>query len=98
MRNQEGLVSGVPSKIKEIVGKDLTLKIRIKHDNVLLKSTVFFASDAYEAGVTGSVSMDASSSGGTVLSIGDSNVIDLEQPGDTPGTSKSASKKLKLEP
>ncbi|KAL1822244.1 hypothetical protein ACET3Z_009022 [Daucus carota] len=94
---QEGLANGIPTKIKEIVGKQLTLKIRIKHDNVLLKSTVLFASDAYEPGVTSSFSIDASTSGATVSSIDESNVVDLEQPGDTPGTSKSSSKKIKLE-
>ena len=63
------MVNGVLAKIKEIVGKELTLNIRIKHDNVLLKSTVFFASDAYEPGVTSSFSIDASTSGATVSSI-----------------------------
>lgn len=63
------MVNGVLAKIKEIVGKELTLNIRIKHDNVLLKSTVFFASNAYEPDVTSSVSIDASTFGATVSSI-----------------------------
>ncbi|KAL1823972.1 hypothetical protein ACET3Z_010750 [Daucus carota] len=93
---KDGTIAGVSSKIKEIVGKSLTLKIRIKHDNVLLKSTVFFASDAYEPSVTSSVSLDPSTSGASASSIGDSNVVDLEKTRDTPGSCKSSSKKIKL--
>lgn len=45
-----------PSTIKDLVGKEVTLKIEIGDDNVLLQSRIFKATDAYDDAVSSSSS------------------------------------------
>ncbi|KAL1830755.1 hypothetical protein ACET3Z_000406 [Daucus carota] len=47
------------------------VKTRIKHANLLLKSTIFFALDAFESGLSSSASLDGSATTMTILSNGD---------------------------
>ncbi|KAL1816173.1 hypothetical protein ACET3Z_018747 [Daucus carota] len=104
-RFHSGVREIFPLKIKDIACKALTLKTQIKHDNLLLKSTIFFAPYAFVFGLSSSASLDGSATAMTILSNGDfyillpllSNMVNLAQPGDTPVSVKSSSKKINLE-
>ncbi|KAL1831293.1 hypothetical protein ACET3Z_000944 [Daucus carota] len=86
-----------PKNIRDIAGKDITLKIQLRSDNILMNSRLYYASDAFEAGQTSFSVGDATTS--TASAMGDNNVVDLEEnnntPGNTPSSSRSTNKKIK---
>lgn len=59
-----------------MVGKDVTLKIEIRDDNVLLKSKIFTATDAFDNNAAGTSS---SSSPMPVFSIASSSEVRIHQ-------------------
>lgn len=54
-----------PADIKQLKGKDIILKIELSDDNIMLKSSIYNATDAYDCGASltsESVSVTASGS------------------------------------
>ncbi|KAL1801822.1 hypothetical protein ACET3Z_030469 [Daucus carota] len=86
-----------PPQIRSITGKELKLKIVIKEDNIASKSRLYFVVDACYASNSGSTISSSTDTQCTTSAVGDSSVVNLSESGDTPGTSKSTSKKVKLE-
>ncbi|KAK1402780.1 hypothetical protein POM88_002385 [Heracleum sosnowskyi] len=74
-----------PPNIKNIVGKELTFRIEISSDNVLLHSRIFNVIDAYDNEYLASSPSNASI-GAVVISCFSENTIDLSNCDDTPGT------------
>ncbi|XP_063941227.1 uncharacterized protein LOC108204139 [Daucus carota subsp. sativus] len=86
-----------PPQIRSITEKELKLKIVIKEDNIASKSRLYFVVDACYASNSGSTISSSTDTQCTTSAVGDSSVVNLSESGDTPGTSKSTSKKVKLE-
>ncbi|KAK1388931.1 hypothetical protein POM88_017109 [Heracleum sosnowskyi] len=74
-----------PPNIKNIVGKELTFRIEISSDNVLLHSRIFNVIDAYDNEYLASSPSNASI-GAVAISCFSENTIDLSNCDDTPGT------------
>ncbi|KAK1367830.1 hypothetical protein POM88_034839 [Heracleum sosnowskyi] len=85
-----------PAIIKNIVGKECTFKIEIKDDNVLIKSKIFTATDAYDDSLPSASSSSSSMPGFSETSIPE-NLVDLSEGEYTPGSAKSVCKKIKTE-
>ncbi|KAK1366479.1 hypothetical protein POM88_042040 [Heracleum sosnowskyi] len=84
-----------PPNIKNIVGKELTFRIEISSDNVLLHSRIFNVIDAYDNEYLASSPSNASI-GAVAISCFSENTIDLSNCDDTPGSVNSISKKPKM--
>ncbi|XP_074347320.1 uncharacterized protein LOC141686167 [Apium graveolens] len=85
-----------PPNIKAIAGKEITLRIQLNDDNILLNSSIYYVIDAYDTnGSTSSMStnMIASEISNSVYS----DVVEITDHGHTPGSARSTSKKIKLE-
>ncbi|KAK1388115.1 hypothetical protein POM88_016293 [Heracleum sosnowskyi] len=74
-----------PPNIKNIVGKELTFRIEISSDNVLLHSRIFNVIDAYDNEYL-DLSPSNASIGAVEISCFSENTIDLSNCDDTPGT------------
>ncbi|KAK1349769.1 hypothetical protein POM88_054794 [Heracleum sosnowskyi] len=85
-----------PFQINEICGKDVTLQIELNDDNIHLSSTVYTANDAYSSVVAYSSTSEATISGIEHSGFGDNIVIEVSDSGNTPGSSKSCNKKIKM--
>ncbi|KAL8112635.1 hypothetical protein AgCh_020081 [Apium graveolens] len=83
-----------PPHIKAIAGKEITLRIQLNDDNIILNSSIYYAIDAYDT--NGSTS---SMSANTVASeiSNSSDMVEITDHGHTPGSARSTSKKIKLE-
>lgn len=52
-----------PPVIKEIAGKNISVKIELNDDNILLNSTVYYATDAYDHAVSSDMTPGTSHNG-----------------------------------
>lgn len=60
-----------PPQIKEISGKEITLRIELTDDNILLNSTLYYAIDAYDSSVSTSSKSGTTLTGTEVSMSGD---------------------------
>lgn len=61
-----------PHQLKEIVGREITVRVKLNDDNILLNSTAFYATDAYDSN-----SASSSRSATTVSNTENSNFGDV---------------------
>ncbi|XP_074378442.1 uncharacterized protein LOC141719979 [Apium graveolens] len=86
-----------PPHIKGFVGKEITVKIELNDDNILLNSTVFYATDAYDSDSASSSTSASTLNKTDILKCGDTHVVEISDNGYSPGSAKSSSKKIKVE-
>ncbi|KAK1369406.1 hypothetical protein POM88_035498 [Heracleum sosnowskyi] len=80
----------------EISGKDITVQIELNDDNILLNSTVYQATDAYQSVTNTSSKFETTISGFGASGSGDNNVIEVLDFGNTSGSVKSCTNKIKM--
>ncbi|XP_074337217.1 uncharacterized protein LOC141674407 [Apium graveolens] len=88
---------GLPQVLKDLVGKEVTVIIRLKKANVTEDSTIFDANDIFDTTMwspSPSESAHISESSSINFSV---NSVDLDVIDHTPGSAKSVTKKIKKE-
>ncbi|XP_017245598.2 uncharacterized protein LOC108217271 [Daucus carota subsp. sativus] len=95
--DDESNLKDYPSELKAIHGKEFTFKIELNEDNILIKSTVYNATDAFGREFTASSKSEASTSDLEITGYKDKKDEDVADNGNTPGSAKSCSKKIKME-
>ncbi|WOG84771.1 hypothetical protein DCAR_0103956 [Daucus carota subsp. sativus] len=80
----ESNLKDYPSELKAIHGKEFTFKIELNEDNILLKSTVYNATDAFDREFTVSSKSEASTSDLEITGYKD-KAEDVADNGNTPG-------------
>ncbi|XP_017219953.1 uncharacterized protein LOC108197001 [Daucus carota subsp. sativus] len=86
-----------PEEIRVITGKELRLKLLISEDNVKVNSRLFFAVDAVDADAPVSAISSVSGTSSTTSSITNSSAVKHLEETETPSTSKSSTKRVKVE-
>nr|XP_017221291.1 PREDICTED: uncharacterized protein LOC108198018 [Daucus carota subsp. sativus] len=86
-----------PEEIRAITGKELRLKLLISEDNVKVNSRLFFAVDAVDADAPVSAICSVSGTSSTPSSITNSSAVKHLEETETPSTSKSSTKRVKVE-
>ncbi|WOG82597.1 hypothetical protein DCAR_0101762 [Daucus carota subsp. sativus] len=85
-----------PEEIRVITGKELRLKLLISEDNVKVNSRLFFAVDAVDADAPVSAISSVSGTSSTTSSITNSSAVKHLEETETPSTSKSSTKRVKV--
>ncbi|XP_074342437.1 uncharacterized protein LOC141679990 [Apium graveolens] len=85
-----------PPHIKAIAEKEITLRIQLNDDNIILNSSIYYAIDAYDTNGSTS-SMFANTVASEISNSVNSDVVEITDHGHTPGSARSTSKKIKLE-
>nr|XP_017240224.1 PREDICTED: uncharacterized protein LOC108213016 isoform X3 [Daucus carota subsp. sativus] len=86
-----------PEEIRAITGKELRLKLLISEDNVKVNSRLFFAVDAVDADAPVSAICSVSGTSSTTSSITNSSAVKHLEETETPSTSISSTKRVKVE-
>uniref|UniRef100_A0A161WX57 Uncharacterized protein n=1 Tax=Daucus carota subsp. sativus TaxID=79200 RepID=A0A161WX57_DAUCS len=85
-----------PEEIRAITGKELRLKLLISEDNVKVNSRLFFAVDAVDADAPVSAICSVSGTSSTTSSITNSSAVKHLEETETPSTSISSTKRVKV--
>ncbi|KAL1819848.1 hypothetical protein ACET3Z_014717 [Daucus carota] len=86
-----------PEEIRAITGKELRIKLLISEDNVKVNSRLFFAVDTVDADAPVSAICSVSGTSSTTSSITNSSAVKHLEETETPSTSKSSTKRVKVE-
>ncbi|KAL8098841.1 hypothetical protein AgCh_031529 [Apium graveolens] len=86
-----------PPLIKETSDKEITLRIELNDDNILLNSTLYYATDAYDCSVSTSTKSGPTVTGTKLSDFGDTDVVEVSNSRYTPECANSSTKKIKVE-
>ncbi|KAK1377809.1 hypothetical protein POM88_024553 [Heracleum sosnowskyi] len=77
-----------PAIVKELSGRDIIVQIELNDDNILLSSTIYHATDAYQSVIYTSSKSETTISSFGASAFGDNNLIEVSDTGTTPGNLK----------
>ncbi|KAK1379095.1 hypothetical protein POM88_025839 [Heracleum sosnowskyi] len=77
-----------PAVVKELSGRDIIVQIELNDDNILLSSTVYHATDAYQSVICTSSKSETTISSFGASAFGDNNLIEVSDTSTTPGNLK----------
>ncbi|XP_074327620.1 replication factor A protein 1-like [Apium graveolens] len=86
-----------PPPLKQIAGREITVKVEFTDDNILVNSTVYYVVDAYECSVSTSPVLEDIDTGTSVSNYTNISVPSLSDGAGTPGSALSTSKRVKKE-
>ncbi|KAL8097804.1 hypothetical protein AgCh_030787 [Apium graveolens] len=84
-----------PPPLKQIAGREITVKVELTDDNILVSSTVYYAHDAYECSVSTSPVLEDIDTGTSVSNYTNISVPSPSDGAGTPGSALSTSKRVK---
>ncbi|XP_017227850.2 replication factor A protein 1 [Daucus carota subsp. sativus] len=87
--DNQATLTDYPDELKAINGKDLSFKIELNEDNILLKSVVYIVTDAFDSEITASSKSEATNSDVEVTGfINNKDGDDVQNDRTTPDTAK----------
>ncbi|XP_074357101.1 uncharacterized protein LOC141696867 [Apium graveolens] len=86
-----------PPPLKQIAGREITVKVELTDDNILVSSIVYYVVDAYECSISTSPVLEDIDTGTSVSNYINISIPSLSDGAGTPGSALSTSKRVKKE-